>query len=86
MTGRLFDDEHNLRVRNLETIFELDSDFDAGRSDPETETGRWRETFHCVIMEQFCPRAIFPAQFGIPTQRKKHPRCLPASTVIEWIG
>jgi hypothetical protein len=42
------------------------------------QSGRWRETLHCAIMEQFCLRAIFPIQFGILLAR--------VDEVIEWIG
>jgi hypothetical protein len=34
MTGRLFNGEHNLRVRSRKTILELEPGLDAGRADP----------------------------------------------------
>jgi hypothetical protein len=37
-------------------------------------------------MEHFCPRAIFLIQFGIPTQKEKQPRCLPASTMMRCMS
>jgi len=33
MTGRLFNGEHNLRVRSRKTILELEPGLDAGRAD-----------------------------------------------------
>src|SRR5216684_3518020 len=38
MTGRLFNGEHNLRVRIRNTILEHEPGLDAGRADPGAET------------------------------------------------
>ena len=79
MRGRLFNGEHNLRVRSGKTILELEPGLDAGRADPGAETpvrpmARMEPSIN-VIMEHFWPRAIFLIQFGDTKKRSIRAAC-----------
>ncbi len=56
--------------KDIETKIAKYRQFARQAPDYETAAKRLKPSI-CVIMEHFCPRAIFLIQFGIPTQKRE---------------